>query len=88
MGLAKTRLGFLVFALAAVLILQSTLTADPAYACSCTGTSTPLEELESSDAVFVGGAVENGLEDPDPRDNVYGASGRLKRRGKPRVRVG
>ncbi len=71
MGLASIKSGFLVFALAAVLILQSTLTADPAYACSCAGNPpTPPEELEFSDAVFVGEAVENGLEDPDPRDNA------------------
>ncbi len=70
MGLASTRSGFLVFALAAVLILQSILTADPAYACSCAELSTPLEELKSSNTVFVGEAVENGLEDPDPRDNA------------------
>jgi hypothetical protein len=66
-GLAKIRPGFLVFALAVVFVLQSTLTADPAYACSCAGFPTPIEELKSSDAVFVGEAVENGLEDPDPR---------------------
>ena len=31
---------------------------------------TPTEELESSDAMFVGKAVENGLEDPNPRDHA------------------
>ena len=70
MGLANARAGFLVFALAATLVLQSTLAADPAYACSCAAMPTPIEELQSSDAVFVGAAVENGLEDPDPRDDT------------------
>jgi hypothetical protein len=67
---AKTRSGFLVFALAATLVAQSTLFAGRAYACSCAGFPTPLEELRSSDAVFVGKAVKNGLEDPNPRDNI------------------
>lgn len=70
MGLAKVRSGFLVFALAATFVLQSTLIADPAYACFCAELPTPLEELKSSDAVFVGKAVENGLRDPNPRDNA------------------
>ena len=68
MGFAKVR--SFILALAAVFIVQSTLTADPAYACSCAGATSPLEELDSSDAVFVGEAVENGLEDPDPGDNA------------------
>ena len=58
------------FALAVALTLQSTLTVDRAYACSCAGSPTPGEELESSDAVFVGKAVENGLQDPDPQDDA------------------
>ncbi len=70
MWLAKVRSVFLVLALAATFTLQSTLTADRAYACSCAGSPTPLEESRSSDAVFVGEAVENGLEDPDPRDDA------------------
>ncbi len=70
MWLAKARPVLLVFALAATLTLQGALTADPAYACSCAGTPTPLEESRSSDAVFVGEAVENGLEDPNPRDDA------------------
>ena len=70
MTLAKKRLAFLAFALAVALTLQSTSTVDRAYACSCAGSSTPGEELESSDAVFVGKAVENGLQDPNPQDDA------------------
>lgn len=68
--LVKVRPGLLILALAATFALQSILTTDQAYACSCAGFPTPLEELESSDAVFVGEAVENGLKDPDPRDDA------------------
>lgn len=60
----------LIFALATGFILQGALTADLAFACSCAGVPTPIEELESSDAVFVGKAVENGMEDPDPGDST------------------
>jgi hypothetical protein len=70
MRFVKLRSGFLVLALAAAFVLQSALTAEQVYACSCAGSTAPKEELESSDAVFVGKAVENGLEDPDPRDDV------------------
>ncbi len=70
MTLTKKRFGLLVFALAVALTLQGAPFVDRAYACSCAGSPAPTEELESSDAVFVGKAVENGLKDPDPRDDA------------------
>lgn len=65
-----TTLRLFALMLAANLAVAGSLVAGEAHACSCAGGSSPSAELESSDAVFVGKAVENGLKDPDPRDNA------------------
>ena len=56
MRLTRTRLGFLIFALAVNLLLAGTSNLRNAHACSCA--SVPLEEyLRTSDAVFSGEVV-------------------------------
>ncbi len=51
--MSRTKLGILLVALAANLVLAGGPRAGEAYACSCVST-TPAEELRTSDAVFSG----------------------------------
>jgi hypothetical protein len=60
----------LIAVLALNVLVAGFLNVRDAYACSCAGAQSPDEELESSDAVFVGEAVKSGLEDPKPQDDA------------------
>lgn len=53
----RTRVGVLIVALAANLVLASTLQVREARACSCAGSFSAEEELRNSDAVFWGEAL-------------------------------
>lgn len=70
MKATRTGAWFLLFALAVNAALVATMGVGDAHACSCAGGSSPVAESKSSAAVFVGEAVENGLEDPEPVDGA------------------
>lgn len=58
------------FALAVNLAFAGGLDIRSAYACACARIPAPEKELRTSDAVFVGKAVESGPKYPDPEDNA------------------
>ena len=70
MTLAKTRLAYLLVALAANLLVAGTSSIRSAYACSCAGIATPTEDFKASDAVFSGEVATLGIDDPNPQDDL------------------
>lgn len=66
MAIPKRLPYLLILALVGNLLLVGGPWAGAAYACSCAGTSSSEEALQSSDAVFSGEVVEIGQLPPEP----------------------